>query len=163
MKTIWIAGGCFWGIQAYFKKIKGVDTTEVGYLNGLPGAVTYEDVCNNSGHAEVVQLNYNPEAISLSEIFNLFIEIINPFELNKQGNDIGIQYRTGLYSKDQETIKKLQKILKEWEKNNQKSVVEIKLVKNYTKAEMQHQDYLAKNPQGYCHINLSKIPSKYKK
>lgn len=163
MNTLWIAGGCFWGVEAYFKQIKGIVKTETGYLNGNSAQTNYQKVCQGSGHAEVVQITYNHNQITLADIFKLFINIIDPFQINGQGNDIGIQYRTGLYTKDKQILSDLKKLLKAWEKSHKPTPIEIKPVINYVKAENMHQDYLKQNPNGYCHINLNTIPKKWQK
>ena len=97
-KVIYLAGGCFWGVEAFISRLKGVNQTEVGYANGMDLAPTYEKVCSGkTGHAETVKVTYNPEIISLEEILENFYNIIDPFTKNRQGADIGTQYRTGIY------------------------------------------------------------------
>ena len=163
MKTIYIAAGCFWGTQAYYQKIKGVISTETGYANGPTSKVTYEQVCNASGHVEVVKVTFKESILFPQDIFDSFIRIIDPYSKNKQANDQGIQYRIGLYFDDQKLLLQIKKILLLWETNNHKSEVEILPLKNYIKAEMHHQNYLSSNPNGYCHINLNDIPRNLKK
>ena len=103
MKTIYLAGGCFWGVQKFFDQFDGVVSTEVGYANGPDSAPSYQDVCNNSGHAETIRIDYDEDKISLKELLNYYFMVIDPLSVNKQGNDRGIQYRTGIYyvSEDQ--------------------------------------------------------------
>ena len=161
--TLFVGAGCFWGTEAYYKKIKGVVATEVGYANGPVDTVNYEQVCNGSGHAEVVKIALNFKIISLQELFESYIRIVNPFTDNRQGNDIGIQYRPCLYSKDENLLSKIKKELQLWEKINGLSVIEVKFLTFYITAEEYHQSYLSKNTSGYCHINLQSIPLHLKK
>ena len=95
--TIYLAGGCFWGLQKYFDQFPGVRATEVGYANGPDSAPTYREVCDSSGHAETVKIEYDPKEISLRELLDKYFLVIDPLSVNKQGNDRGIQYRTGIY------------------------------------------------------------------
>ncbi|MCK5761985.1 MAG: peptide-methionine (S)-S-oxide reductase MsrA, partial [Candidatus Izimaplasma sp.] len=103
MKTIVMAGGCFWGVEAYFKQLGGVTETCAGYING-EGQPTYEQVCNYSGHAEAVMITYNEEIVSLKKLLDHFFNIVDPTSINRQGNDIGIQYRTGIYNYPDEQL-----------------------------------------------------------
>lgn len=154
-RKIYLAGGCFWGVEKYFKLINGIASTRVGYANGTTKRTTYEDV-KDTMHAETVELTYDDEIISLSFILDLYYEIIDPTTLNQQGNDIGTQYRSGIYyiDNDDETIitQSLQRL-----KNKYKDhiVVEVEKLKNFVLAEGYHQNYLDKNPRGYCHIDDS--------
>lgn len=109
--TVYIGAGCFWGTGAYYKKIKGVISAEAGYANGDTSNPTYEEVCNNSGHAEVVKVTYNPSKLSNEELFESYMRIINPFTKDRQGNDVGIQYRPGLYFEDSNLLDEFQKLL----------------------------------------------------
>ncbi len=154
MKTIIFAGGCFWGVEAYFKQLNGVDDTESGYING-EGQPTYEQVCNFSGHAEAVLIKYDDEVISLKKLLDHFFNIIDPTSLNKQGNDKGIQYRTGIYNYTPEQIPFIKSYLAIRQKEFDKEIA-IELATNlvFYKAEEVHQDYLGKNQHGYCHIDL---------
>lgn len=158
-KTITVAGGCFWGVEEYYKRLKGIISTEVGYANGLGENVTYREVCTGlTGHAEVTQLNYDSDVITLNKILDHLFRMIDPTSLNRQGNDIGTQYRTGVYytnQQDQEIIEEFINSKKsEYEKN---IVVEIAPLMNFVKAELEHQDYLEVNPGGYCHVDFSTI------
>lgn len=163
MKEIMFAGGCFWGTQEYFNRIKGILKTEVGYVNGKDENATYQKVCKGSGHAEVVNVFYDENIIKIEELFNLFLNSIDPFTKNRQGNDKGVQYRSGIYSKDEQTLKKVSTFLKNWESINGKSAIEVLKIENYTKAEEVHQNYLKKTPNGYCHIDFDIIPTQYRK
>ena len=100
MQTIYLAGGCFWGVQKYFDQFDGVIATEVGYANGPDVAPSYQDVCGSSGHAETVKIEYDPEIISLTDLLKYYFMVIDPLSVNRQGNDRGVQYRTGIYYTD---------------------------------------------------------------
>lgn len=157
-QIIYLAGGCFWGVDAYFKEIEGVDKTQVGYANGLTEDTFYENL-KNSDHAETVKVTYDDSKISLERLLEYFYYIIDPFSVNKQGADMGRQYRTGIYSEDGKTLEKVRKFLEEKQKNEEEQIqVEVEKLKNYIKAEEYHQDYLKKNPNGYCHVNLLDRP-----
>ncbi|MDD7305961.1 MAG: peptide-methionine (S)-S-oxide reductase MsrA [Peptoniphilaceae bacterium] len=158
-KTIYLAGGCFWGIEAYFKTIDGVIDTIVGYANGNRNNTFYELV-KITGHAETVKIKYDEETISLEKLLEYFYYIIDPFSINKQGNDKGSQYRTGIYSKDQEDLEIARTFLEKKQKNEKNKIqVQVEKLKNFVIAEDYHQDYLDKNPNGYCHINISDKPN----
>ena len=154
MKKIVLAGGCFWGAQAYFSQIDGVTKTTVGYANGDLKDPTYEQVCNNNtGHAEACFIEYNEEIISLSKLLELYWIIVDPTVINRQGHDIGSQYRTGIYyydEKDLEIINKSKQL--QQQKYSKPIVTQIEVVRNFYDAEQYHQRYLEKNPNGYCHI-----------
>lgn len=158
-RRIILAGGCFWGVEAYYQRLKGILTTNVGYANGNIENPTYEQVCSGvATHAEVVEVIYNDSEISLEKVLEHFFRMIDPFALNKQGNDIGIQYRSGIYYENLEDKLVIEKFLKtEQSKYKKPFAVEVKPLKNYYLAENYHQDYLIKNPTGYCHINLNII------
>lgn len=158
MKEIYFAGGCFWGVEEYMSRINGVVDTEVGYANGIKENPTYEEVCTGTtGHAETTYVKYDENIISLEELLNKFWNIIDPTLLNRQGPDIGNQYRTGIYYVDEEDLSVINKTLEEQKKKYSKPIVtEIMPLKCFYKAEDYHQDYLKKNPGGYCHIDLSK-------
>lgn len=157
MKKIILAGGCFWGVQEYYSRINGVINTEVGYANGRTQNPTYEEVCNkNTGFAEVCYVEYDETIISLDEILSKFWAVVNPVSLNRQGNDVGSQYRSGIYYFDEADVEAIRGSIEELQKSYDKKIVtEVKPVENYYKAEEYHQDYLKKNPNGYCHIQLS--------
>lgn len=156
MKEIVLGGGCFWGVQEFMSRLKGVKKTEVGYANGRGENPTYEDICNNNTYyAEVCKILYDENEISLENILEEFWSIIDPTILNRQGNDIGSQYRTGIYYTDKTNIEIIEKSKnKEQNKYSKKIVTEVKPLEKYYKAEEYHQDYLKKNPGGYCHIKL---------
>lgn len=156
MKEIVLGGGCFWGVQEFMSRLEGVKKTEVGYANGRGENPTYEDICNNNTYyAEVCKILYDENEISLENILEEFWSIIDPTILNRQGNDIGSQYRTGIYYTDKTDIEIIEKSKnKEQNKYSKKIVTEVKPLEKYYKAEEYHQDYLKKNPGGYCHIKL---------
>ena len=153
MQTIYLAGGCFWGVQKYFDQFDGVLATEVGYANGPEEAPSYRDVCNSSGHAETVRIEYDPEVISLTDLLGYYFMVVDPLSVNKQGNDRGIQYRTGIYYTDENQLPEIKAVYKEQEeKAGAELAVEMEPLKNFYTAEEYHQKYLEKNPGGYCHI-----------
>ncbi len=156
MKEIVLAGGCFWGIEAYISRTDGVIETEVGYANGIKQNPTYEEVCTSqTGHAEACYVKYNENIITLEELLNKFWEVIDPTLTNRQGGDIGHQYRTGIYYTDTFDLDVILKTKKEQQKLYNTSIVtEIEPLKCFYAAEEYHQKYLEKNPNGYCHINL---------
>ncbi len=158
-KEIYLAGGCFWGIQAFFDRITGIEYTNVGYANGESDKTDYYSL-KETGHAETVYIVYDPEIISLAKLLKYFYEVIEPTSLNRQGNDQGIQYRTGIYYVDEEDKSIIEKVTTDEQlKYNEKIVTEIQPLKNYILAEDYHQNYLDINPGGYCHIDLSRIPN----
>ena len=158
-QVIYLAGGCFWGVEAFISRLKGVNNTEVGYANGTDLAPTYEKVCTGkTGHAETVKVTYNPKIISLDEILENFFKIINPYTKNRQGPDIGTQYRTGIYWQEDSQKDIVINFLKDKQKSSQKRiVVEARAIGNFYPAEAHHQKYLERNPQGYCHVDLNLI------
>lgn len=159
MKKIYLAGGCFWGVEAYFKQLNGVIDTKVGYINGNDVVPTYEKVCNGTAtHAEALQLVYDDKLISLTKILDYFFRIIDPYSLNKQGNDKGVQYRTGIYFDDESIKDEIDNYIQNKFKNKYSLVkTEVELNKGFFIAEEYHQQYLDKNLDGYCHINLTDV------
>ena len=158
-REIWLAGGCFWGLEAYLDKLQGVVTTNVGYANGNTENPTYEQVChNNTGHVETVCVQYDPKRIDLATLISYFFKVVDPTSLNRQGNDRGVQYRTGIYFKDPTDKAVIDAVIAKEQLNySAKIVTEVALLRNYYVAEEYHQQYLAKNPDGYCHIDLSSL------
>lgn len=152
---IYLAGGCFWGVEGYFKKIPGVLDTSVGYANGNTSDTNYEKIAS-TGHSETVKISYDKDKISLQDILEYYFRIIDPTSVNKQGNDIGSQYRTGIYYTNENDKLIIDEILRQKQENYEKKIaVEAEPLKNFVLAEDYHQDYLDKNPGGYCHINIS--------
>ncbi len=152
-RTIYLAGGCFWGVQKYFDQFDGVIATEVGYANGPDEVPSYQDVCRSSGHAETVKIDYDPEVLSLTDLLKYYFMVIDPLSVNRQGNDRGIQYRTGIYYTDADLLPEIEAEYRaQEEKAGAKFAVELEPLKNFFSAEEYHQKYLDKNPGGYCHI-----------
>ena len=110
MKEIYLAGGCFWGMQKFFDQFDGIIETEVGYANGPDQKPSYEDVCHNSGHAETLRILYDEKLLSLTEILEYYFMVIDPVSVNRQGNDIGIQYRTGIYYTEEDQLPEIMDI-----------------------------------------------------
>ena len=154
-KEIYLAGGCFWGTQHYFDCLSGVVQTEVGYANGKTENPTYEQVKHeNTGHAETVRVIYDPEKRSLADLLIQYYKVIDPVSVNRQGGDVGTQYRTGIYYTDPEDCHVIKESLRELQKQYDKSLaVEALPLSNFFTAEEYHQKYLEKNPGGYCHIS----------
>ena len=157
MKSIVVAGGCFWGVEAYMSKIEGVIQTKVGYANGTKGSPTYEEVClGDTGHTEACLISYDESVVSLERILNKFWAIIDPTVVNRQGFDIGHQYRSGIYYSDKKDLDIILRTKDEVQSRYDKPIVtEIEVLSCFYDAEEYHQKYLQKNPGGYCHINLN--------
>jgi len=155
MHEIYFAGGCFWGTEHFMKQIKGVISTEVGYANATVEAPTYQQVCSgNTGAAEAVKVVFDPKEVELCLLINLFFKTIDPTTLNQQGNDVGTQYRTGIYYTDKSDLKLLKTVMGRLATDYSKPlVVEVLPLLNFYTAETYHQDYLQSNPKGYCHID----------
>lgn len=155
-KTLYLAGGCFWGVEAYFQRLNGVIDVVSGYANGNSDNPSYEQVIAGSGHAETVKITYNPTIISLNDLLQHYFRIINPTSINQQGNDRGIQYRTGIYLTDPAERPIIETFIAQEQTKHQKPIaVEIAPLAHFFEAEAYHQDYLNKNPNGYCHIDLN--------
>lgn len=154
MKEIYFAGGCFWGTEHYFKQIKGVVKTAVGYANGHTPDPTYQEVyTDGTGYAETVKVVYDPKLISLELLTDLYFHSIDPLSLNKQGEDTGTRYRTGIYYTDQEDLPVLKKVYDQVASQYDTPLaVELEPLRNFYTGEEYHQDYLDKNPTGYCHL-----------
>lgn len=156
MKTIYFAGGCFWGVQRFFDQFQGVKNTVAGYANGKTENPTYVEVkAQISGHSETVKVDYDEASISLEQLLDYFYRVIDPTSVNKQGEDEGISYRTGIYYEDVKDVSVIEKVTREVQKNYDKPIaVEILPLENFYSAEEYHQNYLEKNPGGYCHIPI---------
>ena len=153
MKTIYLAGGCFWGTQKFFDQFSGVLETEVGYANGPGASVSYQEVCRSSGHAETVRIVYDETRLSLTALLDYYFMVIDPLSINRQGGDMGIQYRTGIYYDDPALLPEIQaRVQQEADALGRPLEVEVKPLENFCPAEEYHQKYLEKNPGGYCHI-----------
>ena len=153
-KDIFLAGGCFWGTEHYFKQIEGVVETEVGFANGHTADPSYKEFyTDTTGYAETVHVKYNPDVVSLEFLLQMFFKAIDPTSLNKQGHDEGTRYRTGIYYTSDEDLPVIEKVFAEEQKNYQQPIAVEKLpLQNFYSAEEYHQDYLDKNPTGYCHL-----------
>jgi peptide methionine sulfoxide reductase msrA/msrB len=153
-KNIFFAGGCFWGIERYFSLIPGVTATEAGYANGHIDNPTYEQVClGDSGFAETVKVSYDEKRVSLVFLLTAFFEVIDPFSLNRQGSDVGVQYRTGIYTDDPRTLDIVARYVQNLRRKfKRKIATEVLSLSNYYPAEEYHQKYLEHNQNGYCHI-----------
>ena len=150
MKEIYLAGGCFWGTEHFFKQVRGVISTEVGYANGHTSRPSYEEVCSHTtGFAEAVHITYAPDQVSLSKLLELYFLTIDPTSLNKQGGDVGDQYRTGIYYTDTADLPTIKKAIETLQREHtQPIVIEVEPLRNFYDAETYHQDYLDKNPSG---------------
>lgn len=156
--SIYLAGGCFWGLEAYLERVPGVLNAISGYANGNRLKPSYQDVINGSGHAETVKVIYDANKISLAHLLQYYFQVIDPTAYQKQGNDRGVQYRTGIYYQDNADKPIIDAALSELQRQyRDKILIENAPLANFYPAEDYHQDYLAKNPQGYCHIDLSMV------
>ena len=164
-KEIVVAGGCFWGVEEYFRRAKGIIDTKAGYSQGHKKDATYQEVCDgNTGHAEVVWLTYDSSVITLEKILEHLFRIIDPTTLNRQGNDIGSQYRTGVYTINDDDTAQIKAFLEDKQKEYKHGiVVEVEPLLNFIKAEDYHQFYLVKNPHGYCHVNMNSLKPEERK
>ena len=154
-KTIYLAGGCFWGCQKYFDLLAGVIETEVGYANGPTAHPTYEQVKAHAGHAETVRVVYDPAVLPLRELLERYFQVIDPTAVNHQGEDYGIQYRTGIYYADPQDAPTVSAALADLARRCDKPLaVENKPLESFYSAEEYHQKYLEKHPDGYCHIHF---------
>lgn len=157
MAEIYLAGGCFWGLEEYFSRIEGVEETTVGYANGQVKSTNYQ-LIHQTDHAETVQVAYDEKRVSLRELLLYYFRVIDPLSVNKQGNDVGRQYRTGVYYVREADRSIIEQVFAEQEEQlGQKLAVELEPLKHYILAEDYHQDYLKKNPTGYCHINVNDV------
>lgn len=154
MKEIYLGGGCFWGLDHYIGLLPGIIHHEAGYANGSTMLTDYGKVCRGSGHSEVVRVVYEESILRTAELLVMYFQVIDPFSINRQGNDRGIQYRTGIYASDPLLLQEAREVLNGIEESLGKPVaVEVLPLENYCKAEDYHQEYLEKNPGGYCHIS----------
>ena len=155
-QKIYIAGGCFWGVEHYYSLLKGIIATKVGYANGDIANPSYEQVKHHeASHAETVEVIYDPRVISLNKILEHFLRFVDPYSIDKQGEDSGHQYRSGIYYQNEDDRKVIESYLDEHLAKPYQ--IEIKKLENFYDAETYHQKYLYKNPRGYCHINMHLI------
>ena len=155
-RIIYLAGGCFWGLEAYMERIQGVTDAVSGYANGKGDTTSYQ-LLHATDHAETVKVTYDPNKISLDKLLQYYFRVIDPTSINKQGNDRGRQYRTGIYYQNEQDKAVIETALKNLQSKYQAPIqIEVEPLKNYVEAEEYHQDYLKKNPNGYCHIDIKK-------
>lgn len=159
MKTIYFAGGCFWGTEHYMRQFEGVTVTEAGYANGDVPDPAYEQVYTDlTGHVECVKVSYDEEIVSLATLCRLFFRSIDPLAENRQGEDCGTRYRTGIYWNDEEDRIVIEAVYREIQGRYEVPLaVEKALLKCFYPAEEYHQEYLVKNPEGYCHLSVATL------
>jgi peptide-methionine (S)-S-oxide reductase len=168
IETIVLGGGCFWCTEAVFDRVQGVTDVESGYSNGETINPSYEQVCTGrTGHAEVVRLEFDPQQITLREILEIFFVVHDPTTLNRQGNDVGTQYRSGIYYANEAQKQVAEEVIREIEESKtyrSPIVTEVKPLANYSTAEAYHQDYFLNNPnQGYCAFVVGPKVEKFQK
>lgn len=158
MREIYLAGGCFWGMEKAFRQLDGVLETSVGYANGTVDYPTYEQVCTDTtGHRETVKIIYDPSRVRLNTILRAFFICIDPTQKNRQGNDIGTQYQTGIYYSDEETGREVNAFVKEKKRMYPAFYTETAPLSCFWPAEDYHQNYLDVHPQGYCHVTTAEF------
>ncbi len=159
MKKLVVAGGCFWGVEEYYRRLIGTHETRVGYAQGIKPDPTYKEVCTGlTNHAEVVEVTYDETVLPLEKMLEHLFRIIDPTSLNKQGHDIGTQYRVGVYPISEEDLAAVKAYVAKRQADYRKPIVlEVELLRDFYDAETYHQKYLVKNPGGYCHVNMNLI------
>ena len=167
-ETIVLGGGCFWGTEAVYKEVRGITDVESGYSNGQAERPSYEQVCTGrTGHAEVVKLTYDPAQISLRQILEIFFVVHDPTQLDRQGNDVGTQYRSGIYTTTPEQKQVADDMIREMSQDklfDRPIVTEVQPLANYWPAEAYHQDFFERNPhQGYCLAVAAPKVAKFRK
>jgi peptide-methionine (S)-S-oxide reductase len=166
IETITLGGGCFWCVEAVFERVRGVTAVESGYCNGHIERPSYEQVCRgDTGHAEVVRVSFDPAEISLREVLEIFFVVHDPTTPNRQGNDVGPQYRSGVYFRDAAQQRVAQEVIDEVNRAERGRVVtELLPEQNYSRGEDYHQHYFANNPnQGYCAFVVAPKVEKFRK
>ncbi|MDG0841872.1 peptide-methionine (S)-S-oxide reductase [Staphylococcus equorum] len=156
METVYLAGGCLWGVQAFVKTLPGVVDTEGGRANGITDTLDGE----YDGYVEVIKTKFDPEKVSVTDLMGYLFEIIDPYSVNKQGQDVGLRYRTGLYSEDAKHLKEAQAFIDAIE-DHHLIATEVLLLTNYVKSAGENQDRLTRFPDDYCHLPKSLV-NKYK-
>ena len=156
MEVVYLAGGCLWGVQAFIKTLPGVMLTEAGRANGTSHTLSGE----YDGYAECVKTGFDPTVVTVQELMGYLFEIIDPYSMNKQGQDVGEKYRTGVYSENPEHLKVAKEFIGERE-DYDRIVVEVLPLTNYVRSAEEHQDRLARCPNDYCHIP-EELLTKYK-
>ena len=168
IETITLGGGCFWCIEAVYEQVRGVTSVESGYTNGHVRNPSYEQVCSGTtGHNEVVRVSFDPAQISLREVLEIFFVVHDPTSLNRQGNDVGTQYRSGIYFESEAQAQVAREVLAELERSGVHPapvVTELVALANYSRAEDYHQHYFAQHPdQGYCAFVVAPKVEKFRK
>jgi len=169
LQTIVLGGGCFWCTEAVYVNVRGITDVESGYANGTVDHPTYEQVCTGrTGHNEVVKLTYDPAVISTRQVLEIFFVIHDPTTLNRQGNDVGTQYRSGIYYTNDDQKQEAEAIVRELGQDQTYAgkaiVTEVQPLRSYFPAEEYHQDFFAKNPtQGYCMAVAAPKVAKFRK
>ena len=168
LQTIVLGGGCFWCTEAVFKEVRGVTDVESGYSNGETERPSYEQVCTGrTGHNEVVKLTYDPDQVSLAQLLEIFFVVHDPTQLNAQGNDVGTQYRSGIYYTTPEQRQVADDMIRAMSQDKlfgRPIVTEVQAMANYWPAEEYHQDFFEKNPtQGYCMAVAAPKVAKFRK
>lgn len=166
IEVITLGGGCFWCTEAVYEQVEGVLAAESGYCNGHVPAPSYEQVCRgDTGHVEVVRVEFDPDRIGLREVLEIFFAVHDPTTLNRQGNDVGTQYRSGIYLHDEAQRATAEAVRAEADRaHGGRVVTEIEPLRNYSRAEGYHQHYFARNPdQGYCAFVVSPKVDKFRK
>ena len=167
-QTIVLGGGCFWCTEAVYKEVRGIVDVESGYSNGQVERPSYEQVCTGTtGHAEVVKLTYDPAQVSLRQILEIFFVVHDPTQLNRQGNDVGTQYRSGIYTTTPEQKQEAEAMIRDMSQEKlfgKPIVTEVRPLANYWPAEAYHQDFFERNPhQGYCMAVAAPKVAKFRK
>jgi peptide-methionine (S)-S-oxide reductase len=165
-EVITLGGGCFWCLEAVYEQVDGVVAVESGYCNGQVANPTYEQVCSGrTGHAEVVRVTFDPARLSLREVLEIFFSIHDPTSLNRQGNDVGTQYRSGIYFHTPEQERVAREVLAEAnEAHRGRVVTELEPERSYSRAEAYHQHYFANHPEeGYCAFVVAPKVEKFRK
>ena len=166
IQTITLGGGCFWCVEAVYEKVRGVTAVESGYCNGQTLNPSYEQVCSGrTGHVEVVRVAFDPTEITLREVLEIFFVVHDPTTLNRQGNDVGTQYRSGIYVHDAEQERIAREVIAEVNQHHAGRVVtELQPEQNYSRAEDYHQHYFANHPnQGYCAFVVAPKVEKFRR
>lgn len=165
MKKVVVAGGCFWGVEEYYRRLKGIEATRVGYAQGTKANPSYQEVCTGrTMHAEVVEVVYDEKVISFEKILEHLFRMTDPTSLNRQGNDIGTQYRVGIYTLETGDLERARSYIASRQPEYARPIVfEVEPLRDFYDAETYHQKYLVKNPGGYCHINMNLIKAEEKK
>ncbi len=166
IETITLGGGCFWCTEAVYERVRGVVAVESGYCNGHVEKPSYEQVCGgDTGHVEVIRVRFDPDQISLREVLEIFFVVHDPTTLNRQGNDVGTQYRSGIYTHDAAQEAVAREVIAEVNaKLGGRVVTELQPERNYWRAEDYHQHYFANHPgQGYCAFVVAPKVEKFRK